>query len=147
MRKFSVVSKYPVGTVDLPVRSTAQSAGYDFKAVEDVTINIGETKTIKTGIKAYMNEGEYLQLQVRSSLARDGGLIMVNAPGIVDCDFADNETNEGEIAFILYNTGRYNYHIEKGQRIGQGIFQSYLTSDDEVKVTEKRRGGFGSTGK
>lgn len=147
MRKFDFISTYPVGSLNLPRRATPQSAGYDFESAEEVIVNIGETKAVKTGIKAYMNEGEYLQLQIRSSLSRDVGLQMANAPGIVDADYCDNEKNEGEIAFLIYNGGRYNYKIEKGQRIGQGIFLSYLTTDDEIQVTGKRKGGFGSSGK
>lgn len=92
-----------------------------------------------------MNKGEYLQLQLRSSLAKDGGLMMANSPGIIDEDYVDNQKNEGEIGFILYNAGRYDYKIEKGQRIGQGIFSAFLTVDAEEKVTEKRKGGMGST--
>ena len=145
MRGFEVVSKYPANAINLPKRATEGSAGYDFESAEDVIIRVGETKVVQTGVKAYMNKGEYLQLQLRSSLAKDGGLMMANSPGVIDEDYVDNEKNEGEIGFILYNAGRYDYRIEKGQRIGQGIFQPYLTIDSEEKVTEKRKGGMGST--
>jgi len=146
MRKFAQVSAYPAQSISLPKRATENSAGYDFESAEDVVIRIGETKVVKTGVKCYMNPGEYLQLQVRSSIAIDGKLMMANAPGIVDADYVDNKKNEGEIGFILYNAGQYDYKIEKGQRIGQGIFQPYLTTDEEIKVTKKRDGGMGSTG-
>lgn len=62
-------------------------------------------------------------------------------------DYADNPKNEGEVMFLFYNAGRYDYKIEKGQRIGQGIFQTFLTVDNEEKVTKKREGGYGSSGK
>ena len=36
--------------------------------------------------------------------------------------------------------------IKKGERIGQGIFEKYLVTDDDVAIGE-RKGGFGSTNK
>lgn len=147
MRGFEVVSTYSPDKINLPKRATEFSAGYDFESAEDVVIPVGGTALVKTGVKACMNEGEYLQLQIRSSLAKDGGLMMTNAVGIVDCDYFNNVKNEGEIMFLFYNAGRYDYKIEKGQRIGQGIFCPFYTVDNEKKVTEKRVGGTGSSGK
>lgn len=147
MRGFEVISTYPPNTINLPKRATEDSAGYDFESAEEVVIPVGGTALVKTGVKVYMNKNEYLQVQIRSSLAKDGGLMLHNSVGIVDADYADNPKNEGEVMFLLYNAGRYDYKIEKGQRIGQGIFLPYLTVDDEVKVVKKREGGMGSSGK
>jgi dUTP pyrophosphatase len=146
-RKFEMISTYLVGSINLPVRKTEFSAGYDFESAETVIINVGETKIVKTGVKAYMNPNEYLSLSLRSGIASQHSLILVNSPGIIDSDYADNKDNEGEIMFAIYNGGKYAYKIEKGQRIGQGIFTAFLTVDDEATVTEKRSGGLGSTNK
>ena len=58
-----------------------------------------------------------------------------------------NQNNDGNIGFMLYNFGSSDYVIKKGDKIGQGIFMKYLSVDDEKEVTEKRVGGFGSTTK
>ena len=147
MRGFEVISNYPANSINLPKRATEGSAGYDFESAEDVVVPVGGTALVKTGVKVYMNSNEYLQVQIRSSLAKDGGLMLMNSVGIVDADYVDNLKNEGEVMFLFYNAGRYDYKIEKGQRIGQGIFQQFLTVDNEKKVNEKRVGGYGSSGK
>ena len=147
MRGFEVISTYPANSINLPKRATEGSAGYDFESAEDIIVPVGGTALVKTGVKVYMNSNEYLQVQIRSSLAKDGGLMLMNSVGIVDADYADNPKNEGEIMFLFYNAGRYDYKIEKGQRIGQGIFLQFLTVDNEKKVNEKRVGGYGSSGK
>jgi dUTP pyrophosphatase len=47
----------------------------------------------------------------------------------------------------LTNLGQTDFVINKGDRIAQGIFLSYLTSDDDAAGEGAvRQGGFGSTG-
>ena len=45
-----------------------------------------------------------------------------------------------------YNTQATPYTIEKGERVGQGLFMKYLTVDGDA-ATAIRSGGIGSTGK
>lgn len=66
--------------------------------------------------------------------------------GIVDADYADNEDNEGELGFLFYNLSNETVVIEKGDRLGQAIFQKYLITDDD-NANGIRQSGFGSTGK
>lgn len=66
--------------------------------------------------------------------------------GVIDSDYYGNEENDGEIGFTFYNLSNESVVIEKGEKLGQGIFQKfYITEDDEA--TGERKGGFGSTGK
>lgn len=157
-RHFAVVSSYP-STLPLPIRSTANSAGYDFFAPEDITIppsivlNLNDrpiSKTskptlVKTGIKAYMNKDEVLYLFNRSSNPSKRGLILANSTGVVDSDYVDNPDNKGEIGFLFYNVSGKPVTIKKGEKIGQGVFQKFLITDDDNTNTT-RTGGFGSTG-
>ena len=47
----------------------------------------------------------------------------------------------------LVNTGLQPLVLKKGERIAQGIFYKYLTTDDDnAAEKEERSGGFGSTG-
>ncbi|MBQ2343344.1 MAG: dUTP diphosphatase, partial [Acidaminococcaceae bacterium] len=53
----------------------------------------------------------------------------------------------GHIMLALANTGLQPLVLKKGERIAQGIFYKYLTTDDDNAAEKKERsGGFGSTG-
>ena len=127
--------------VKLPTRATSRSAGYDFYMPETVTLPPHEVVLVKSGITAYMHDDEYLQMQVRSSLALKYGLSFVNGVGIIDADYAGRE-----IGFLFMNLGKEPLTLEKGTRVAQGIFKKYLTVDDDSPLSEERSGGFGSTG-
>lgn len=131
---------------ELPKRSTKNSCGYDFINPETVTINPSEIKYVKTGVKAYFLPDEMLILANRSSNPKKKGLILVNGIGIVECDYADSDENEGELAFAFMNITNKPVTIEKGEKLGQGIFVKFLTTDDD-NAEGKRCGGWGSTGK
>lgn len=66
--------------------------------------------------------------------------------GIVDADYTDNPDNEGELGFLFYNLSNEIVVIEKGDKLGQAIFQKYLITDDD-NADGIRQSGFGSTGK
>lgn len=129
----------------LPTRSTAYSCGYDFKAREDVTIWPGQAVLLETGVKVYMGKNECLVIHIRSSLGFKG-LRQVNTTGIIDSDYYNNGENEGNILIGLKNTSENIVHIKRGDRVVQGLFLNYLTTDDDV-ATGVRTGGVGSTGK
>lgn len=145
-RGFEVVTNYKDSNINLPQRKTSGSAGYDFEAAEDMIIEVGKVGFVSTGIKAYMPEDEVLQMYPRSSLGFKKKLIKMNSVGIIDSDYYNNPDNEGEIKLILFNVGEEPVSIKKGERIAQGIFIKYLTTDEEGPKA-KRLGGFGSTGK
>lgn len=131
--------------IQLPTRSTAQSAGYDFFLPKDVTITSDEPVFIGLGVKAYMQEDEWLAMYIRSSLSKK--MYLLNGTGIIDADYADNTDNGGEIGIMvqLY-PGIEPVELKKGERIVQGIFQKYLTVALDIPRKITRQGGFGSTG-
>lgn len=129
----------------MPQRSTAYSCGYDFKARETVEIKPGEVVKMETGIKAYMGKGECLIIHIRSSLGFKG-LQQVNTTGIIDADYYNNQSNEGNIIIGLKNTSGNRITIKRGERIVQGLFMEYLLADDDA-ADGVRTGGIGSTGK
>lgn len=133
--------------VVLPYRKTELAAGYDFTAPYSFSIPSMGIVSVLTGVKCYMNDNEYLQLAVRSGLASQG-VILAQGVGIIDADYVDNEKNEGNIGFTLINLSRKPIHIMAGDRVGHGIFVQYaLTDNDADTPKEKRKGGWGSTGK
>ena len=151
VRGFEVVKRIEnKKEVKLPERATANSAGYDFYAIERVEIppyKIGNNPfMVKTGIKAYMLCGEFLLLANRSSNPKKKKLVIPNSIGIIDSDYYGNEDNDGEIMFAFYNLSNDVVVIEKGEKLGQGIFMDYNKVDNDTTFAD-RTGGFGSTGK
>ena len=129
----------------LPKRATSGSAGYDFFALNDFTLNAGETIKIATGVRAYIEEGWVLKIYPRSSLGFKYRLRLDNTVGIIDSDYYFAE-NEGHIFIKLTNCGDKPLTVEKGKAFAQGVFLEYgITVDDDA--TEQRTGGFGSTDK
>ena len=147
-RGFEIAKGFENNNINLPKRSTKHSAGYDVEAAETCTIprfKPGQKPTlIKTGIKAYMQSDEVLILANRSSNPGKKGLILANSIGIVDSDYYENPDNDGHIMFAFYNVKEEDIVIEKGERIGQAIFQKYLSVDNDISKGT-RTGGFGST--
>lgn len=146
MRRFEVVSRCKDMNVELPKRKTKKSAGYDFFAVEDFTLYPNKLCIIPTGVKAYMEDDEVLYLHIRSSVAFKRGVRMLNSIGVIDADFVDNPDNEGEISLGLLSHNDDIVHIQKGERIAQGVFHKFLITDDD-DAEGKRVGGIGSTDK
>ena len=149
-RGFEIAKGFENSNINLPVRSTKNSAGYDVEAAEDCIIPAfkpGQKPTlVKTGIKAYMESDEVLILANRSSNPGKKGLILANSIGVVDSDYYGNPDNDGHIMYAFFNFKAEDVEIKKGDRIGQAIFQKYLVTDDDIAQGE-RTGGFGSTNK
>ena len=149
-RGFEIAKGFEDQDINLPVRKTKYSAGYDIEAAENTIIpsfKKGMKPTlVKTGIKAYMGEDEVLILANRSSNPGKKGLILANSIGVIDSDYYGNPDNDGHIMFSFYNIKDEDIEIKKGDAIGQGIFQKFLVTDNDVSQGE-RKGGFGSTSK
>lgn len=175
-RGFEVVSKYKNDGINLPYRSTQQAAGYDIEAASDFVLpsiwKLGFLKVlwalkhqqdvseedmqkakdvlrpllVPTGIKVYMQPDEMLVIANRSSGPLKRGMVLPNGIGIVDADYYNNESNEGELFVQMTNFGLLDRKIKKGDRIAQGIFVPFLTTDDDANKGTTRIGGFGSSG-
>ena len=158
-RGFEAAKGFEGFSVELPARSTKNSAGYDFSAIEDTVIPSfykqllekiisGEAvkpTLVKTGVKSYMGEDEVVCIYNRSSNPFKKGLVLANSVGIIDSDYYGNPDNDGHIMFAFYNFMAFSVTIKKGDKIGQGIFTKFLKADDDVTDSD-RTGGFGSTG-
>ena len=145
---FCQSTSYEEGSYDtysLPKRATSGSAGYDFFAINDFTLNPGETITIPTGFRAKIDEGWVLKIYPRSSLGFKYRATLNNTVGIIDSDYYYSD-NEGHIFVRMTNLGDKVMEVKQNQGFAQGIFVEYgITYDDDV--TSVRNGGFGSTNK
>ena len=99
---------------------------------------------VSTGMKCHLKSNQYLELSVRSSTPLKHWLILANGVGIIDADYYNNKSNEGEIYLQLINLSPFNLKVQKGEAIGQGIIKHYLITENDVAGGE-RTGGFGST--
>ena len=132
-------------SIRLPKRATTGSAGYDFFAPADFSLEPGQGVKILTGIRARIDDGWVLKLYPRSGLGFKYRLQLNNTVGIIDSDYYGSD-NEGHIQIKLTNDSREGKRLEvkAGTGFAQGIFLEYgITVDDET--TEERNGGFGST--
>ena len=150
LRGFEIAKGFEDKQINLPVRKTKYSAGYDVESAEDVVIpsfKKGASPTlVKTGLKAYMQDDEVLLLYNRSSNPKKKGLILANSVGVIDKDYYGNPDNDGHFMFAFYNIKEEDITIKKGEAIGQAMFQKYQVTDDDDAQGE-RIGGFGSTNK
>lgn len=132
--------------IQLPIRATSGSAGYDFKSPVTFTLKPGQTIKIPTGIRVKIDNGWVLKCYPRSGLGFKYRLQLNNTVGIIDSDYYYSD-NEGHIFAKLTNDTNEDriVKIAAGSGFMQGIFVEYgITLDDDV--TEVRNGGFGSTG-
>ena len=128
----------------IPEFKTVGSAGMDITSIEDVTLNPGQFKIVKTGLACAIEEGYEVQVRPRSGMACKHGITVINTPGTIDSDY------RGEIGVGLINLSAGQFDINKGDRIAQlvvnKIEQPEIEIVDELDETERGAGGFGSTG-
>lgn len=147
VRGFEIAKGYEDKQINIPIRKSAHSAGYDVEAAEDVVIPMykpGMKPTlIPTGLKAYCMEDECYLLLNRSSGPKKG-FLMANSVGLIDSDYYENPVNDGHFYFSYFNCSDHDIEVKKGDVIGQAVFMKYLITDDDT-ASGKRLGGFGST--
>jgi dUTP pyrophosphatase len=130
-----------------PAYATAGSVGCDLRAAIEAPLLIlpGGRALVPTGVAVAIPEGYEGQVRMRSGLAYDKGLALLNAPGTIDADY------RGEIRLILGNLGSEPVTLERGQRIAQLIFapvsRARLERVAELPASRRGVGGFGSTGR
>ena len=166
-RGFEICKDYVDKDINLPVRKTKNSVGYDIEAAEDTVIpsiwkNIFgnfskfikgdkdyleiKPTLVKTGLKSYFGEDEVLMLANRSSNPGKKGLILANSLGIIESDYYENPENDGHLMYAYYNFFPVDITIKKHDTIGQAYFQNFLKVDNDI-AEGVRTGGFGSTDK
>ena len=144
MVKFEKVNKI-TEDIKLPERSTLNSAGYDFFAIEDVTLPAKKLTRVMTGVKCELMPNQVLILANRSSNPSKKGLILANGIGVIDADYYGNPDNDGEMGFEFYNILDEDVVIKKGEKLGQGIIIKFDKTEDDY-VIKTRESGWGSTG-
>lgn len=131
----------------LPRHETPNAAAVDLRANLDapVTLKTLERALIPTGLFLALPPGYEAQIRPRSGLAFKHGISIVNAPGTIDADY------RGEYGVLLINLGADPYTVQDGDRIAQMVITKHETVEwqevAELDQTQRRGGGFGSTGR
>jgi dUTP pyrophosphatase len=119
-----------------------EDAGLDLRAVEQVVLTPGAARAVATGIAIELPPGHEAQVRPRSGLALNHS-VTANF-GTVDPGY------RGEIRVILFNLGRDDYAVQKGDRIAQLIVSRYEAvewMEGELGDSARGAGGFGSSGR
>jgi len=130
----------------VPRRAHEGDAGLDLYACESAHIGPGERWSVGTGVGVEIPEGHAGLVLPRSGLARDHGIALVNAPGLIDSGY------RGELRVLLLNTDpAETFKVEPGDRIAQLLLTPIAIAEpvEATALSESARGegGFGSSGR
>ena len=164
-----LVSVYNTSDNELPCYAKYGDAGFDiradFKGKEKTEDFIGEDfrfdsekneitllarggrVLIPSGLHIKLPLGYELQIRPRSGLALKHGISMVNTPGTIDSMYL------GNVGLIVINTGKYDFIIQDGDRMGQGVLNKVeqvewvpVSTKEELGTTERGDSGYGQSG-
>jgi dUTP pyrophosphatase len=129
-----------------PFRAYDGDAGFDLVSVEAASLLPGARASLGCGIAIELPEGTCGLVLPRSGLARDHGVTVVNAPGLVDSGY------RGELRVTLVNTDREDtFQVEAGMRIAQLVVVALpeiaVVVREELAASARGEQGFGSSGR
>ena len=127
-----------------PRKAHDDDAAYDLRAREPATVPPGTVCLVPTGLFLELPLGYEAQVRPRSGLALKRAVTLLNSPGTIDAGY------RGEVGVILYNAGREEFRVERGDRIAQMVIQQLpavvLEQTTDLGLSQRGAGGFGSTG-
>jgi len=130
-------------TLPLPEYQTSGAVAFDLYSRVDAIIQARTLERLPTNIIIEIPKGYMLEIKDRSSTLKKKGLLVTT--GYIDNDY---HGELDEILLQVYNMTDTEVIVEKGERIGQGVFIKIEIAEwEEVdKMKEDSRGGFGTTG-
>jgi dUTP pyrophosphatase len=131
--------------LDLPDRPFDSDAGLDLRARTDVTVSsVTSPVAVPTGVAVALPDGYVGYVCSRSGLARDRGIAVLNAPGIIDAGY------RGEIVVVMYSLRPVAYTLRRGSRVAQLVVQQVAPLDvrevEELPRSARASHGFGASG-
>ena len=119
-------------------------AGADLRSSEDLVLEAGARRLVRTGVKIALQDGFVGLVHPRSGLATKHGITVLNAPGTVDAGY------RGELMVTLINTSGQDFEISVGDRIAQlliqEVYRARFVSVDTLPESSRGANGFGSSG-
>jgi dUTP pyrophosphatase len=140
--KIRIKKLHPDALLPVYAHGALEDAGLDLRAVERTVLTPGASQAVPTGLAIELPPGYEAQVRPRSGLGLKHS-ITVNF-GTIDPGY------RGEIRVIMFNLGRADYTIEKGDRIAQLIVARYEAiewEEGDLGDSARGAGGFGSSGR
>ena len=131
----------------IPSYKTEGASGMDLMAFinEPIELKPKSSCLVPTGLSVAFSNDYEIQIRPRSGLAAKKNISVLNTPGTIDSDY------RGEIKVILFNHGDKEFIINNKDRIAQMVLSPVhkisLEEADNLPVSVRGKGGFGSTGK
>ncbi len=131
-------------TLPLPEYHTAGAVAFDLYSRVDAVIQPKTLERLPTNIIIEIPKGYMLEIKDRSSTLKKKGLLVTT--GFIDNDYCGDAD---EILLQVFNLTDKETHVEKGERLGQGVFIKIEKGEWEEtdSMNNNSRGGFGTTGK
>ncbi len=128
-----------------PTKGSVHAAGYDLSSssLETLTVPANGKALVPTDLSITVPLGTYGRVAPRSGLAWKNQ-IGVGA-GVIDRDYC------GPVGVVLFNHSTKDFEVKHGDRIAQLILEKYdhtavIKQVEDLEVTNRGQGGFGSTG-
>ncbi|GAQ86968.1 dUTPase [Klebsormidium nitens] len=126
----------------LPTRGSQHAAGYDLSSAYEAVVPARGQALVKTDLSIAIPDGTYARVAPRSGLANKHSIDV--GAGVIDADY------RGPVGVILFNFSDKDFKISAGDRIAQLILERIVTPEvvqvDDLDITVRGAGGFGSTG-
>jgi dUTP pyrophosphatase len=126
----------------VPTRAHPDDAGLDLYSLEDAGLAPGEGKVVRTGVAVALPAGHVGLVCDRSSMAKRG---LKTAGGVIDAGY------RGELGVVLWNISGQPQSVKGGERLAQLLVLPVATPApvevEDLGVTARGAGGFGSTGR
>ena len=129
----------------IPSKSHEDDIGYDLYSDDQYLIKPQKVVLVKLGIAIQLPKNIGGFVLPRSGLASKYLIAPINAPGLIDPGYT------GELMVPLMNYSNEVYTVSQNERVAQlvTITTGSISFEkvDELDVTDRSTGGFGSTGK
>jgi dUTP pyrophosphatase len=140
--KIRIKKLHPDATLPTYAHGAEEDAGLDLRSLERLVLTPGSSQGVPTGLAIELPPRFEAQVRPRSGLALKHS-VTVNF-GTIDPGY------RGEIRVVMFNFGRSDYVIEKGDRIAQLIIARYEAiewEEGDLGDSARGAGGFGSSGR
>ena len=132
----------------VPKYATDGAACFDLHAITEKPMEIlgpNESIVVRTGLAFEIPPGHVLMVFSRSGHGFKHGVRLVNGTGIIDSDY------RGEVLIGLHNDRTHeSFDVRTGDRVAQAMLvpvpRVTFHVVEQLSITERGAGGFGSTG-
>lgn len=116
---------------------------FDYVLDEEITLEAGEQVTLPTGYRSVIEQGTWTAIVPHESVR---GIVMLgNAVGVVDCDYAYNTGNFGLCFIAIVNLKNEKVVLPIGTKLTRWHSEKYYILENEIKTDNERTGGVGHT--